>query len=103
RHRANASQMAFWKALCGSPMAWRRRWELGWKSFLRSLGQAKALRKRLHERNASTGVEGELLEAFCRIMEQPGHWRTLRDLHRLGVPAIGWPRRLLFELCVLWL
>jgi len=101
RHSANVSQTAFWKALYRSPMAWRRRWELGWKSFLRSLEQAKAMRDRLHERNASNSEAAELLAAFCQIVEQPGRWRRLRDLHRLGVPAIGWPRRLLFDLCVL--
>ena len=101
RHGANASQMAFWKSLCGNPAPWRRRWELGWKSFLRSLDQAKALRDRLRERNVAAGEEGELLETFCRIVDQPGRWQTLRDLHRLGVPAIGWPRRLMFDLCML--
>jgi glycosyltransferase involved in cell wall biosynthesis len=101
RHGTNASQRAFWNVFRDSPAAWRRRWELGWRSFLRSLEQAKALRDRLHERNVDAGEDGELLEAFCRIVEQPGRRRTLRDLHRLGVPAIGWPRRLLFDLCML--
>ena len=101
RHGANASQMAFWNALYGSPAGWRRRWEVGWKNFLQSLEQAKALRDRFHERNVPAGEEGELLEAFCRIVEQPGHWRTFWELHRLGVPAIGWPRRLLFDWCML--
>ena len=87
--------------LYGSPAGWRRRWEVGWKNFLQSLEQAKALRDRFHERNVPAGEEGELLEAFCRIVEQPGHWRTFWELHRLGVPAIGWPRRLLFDWCML--
>ena len=84
RHGANASQMAFWKSLCGSPAAWRRRWELGWKSFLRSLDQAKALRDRLRERNVAAGEEGDLLEAFCRIVDQPGRWRTASGFAPLG-------------------
>ena len=101
RHAANASQAAFWNVLRGSPGGWRRRWEIGWKSFLRSLEQAKALRDRLHERNVAAGEQGELLDAFCRIVEQPNRWRRLWELHRLGVPAIDWPRRLLFDWCML--
>ncbi len=101
RHGANASQMAFWNVFRGGLAAWRQRWDVGSRSFLRSLEQAKALRDRLHERNAGVGQERELLDAYCRIMEQPGGWRRLWELHRLGVPAIGWPRRLLFDLCVL--
>ncbi len=101
RHAASASQAAFWSLLHGSRTGWRKRWQIGWKSFLRSLAQARALRDRLHERKVAAGEEGELLEAFCRILEQPGRWRRIRDLHRLGVPAIGWPRRLLFDWCLL--
>jgi len=101
RHGANASQMAFWNALCGNPMAWRRRWERGWKSFLRSLEQAKALRDRLRQRNTPVGEARQLLEAYCRIVEQPRRWRTICELHRLGAPAVGWPRRLMFDLCLL--
>jgi len=101
RHAANASQAAFWNVFHGSDGRWRRRWEIGWKNFLRSLDQAKALRDRLRERKVPIGEEGELLEAFCRIVEQPGRWRRLWELHRLGVPAIDWPRRMLFDCCML--
>jgi hypothetical protein len=101
RHAASASQAAFWNAFHGSPGGWRRRWRIGWESFLRSLEQAKALRDRLRQRKVAAGEEGELLEAFCRIVEQPNPWRRLRDLHRLGVPAIDWPRRTLFDCCLL--
>ncbi|MGO9108355.1 MAG: glycosyltransferase family 2 protein [Thermoguttaceae bacterium] len=101
RHAANASQAAFWNVFRGSDGGWKRRWEIGWRNFLRSLEQAKALRDRLHERNVVAGEEGELLEAFCRIVEQPVRLRRIRELHRLGVPAIDWPRRVLFDLCVL--
>ena len=101
RHAANASQTAFWNVLRGSPAEWRRRWEIGRKNFLRSLEQAKALRDRLHERNVAAGQEGELLDAFCRIVEQPSPWRRVWELHRLGVPAIDWPRRLLFDWCMM--
>jgi len=101
RHAANASQAAFWNVWRGSPGGWRRRWQIGWKNFVRSLEQAKALRGRLHQRNVAAGQEWELLEAFCRIVDQPSRWRRLRELHRLGVPAIDWPRRMLFDWCML--
>ncbi|MEI8375582.1 MAG: glycosyltransferase family 2 protein [Planctomycetota bacterium] len=101
RHAANASQPPFWNVFHGSRQGWRRRWEIGWKNFLRSLEQAKALRDRLHERGVAADEPRELLEAFCRIVEQPGRWRRLRELHRLGVPAIDWPRRLLFDWCIM--
>ena len=35
------------------------------------------------------GANAELVEAFCRIVDEPGRWRRVRDLHRLGVPQIG--------------
>ena len=101
RHTANASQAAFWNAWNGRQGGWRQRWQIGWETFSRSLEQAKALRDRLQQRNV-TGQQRELLEAFCRIFAQPGRWRRLRELHRLGVPAIDWPRRVLFDWCVLW-
>ena len=101
RHAANASQAAFWNIFRGGRGGWRRRWEIGWKSFLRSLEQAQALRDRLHERGIAGGQQGELLDAFCRIVQQPNPWRRLWELHRLGVPAIDWPRRLLFDWCML--
>ncbi len=101
RHAANASQPPFWNVFHGSHKGWRRRWEIGWKNFLRSLEQAKALRDRLHERGVAAGEQRELLDAFCRIVEQPSRWRRVWELHRLGVPAIDWPRRLLFDLCIM--
>ena len=101
RHAASASQTAFWNVLRGCPGGWRWRWEIGWKSFLRSLEQATALRDRLHERGLAAGGEGELIETFCRIVEQPGPWRRVWELHRLGVPALDWPRRVLYDFCVL--
>ncbi len=101
RHAASVSRAAFWNVFHGNREGWRRRWQIGWKSFLRSLEQAKALRDRLRERNIDAGREGELLEAFCRIVEQPGRWRRVWDLHRLGAPALDWPRRLLFDGCLL--
>jgi rhamnosyltransferase len=101
RHAANASQDAIWNVWRGGIGRWRRRWEIGWTSFVRSLEQAKALRDRLHQRNIAAGQEGALLEAFCQAIDQPGRWRRLRELHRLGVPAIDWPRRALFDWCML--
>ena len=88
RHAANASQLAVWNILRDGGGDWRRRWDIGWKTFLRSLQQAEALCNRLRERNVAWGEERELLEAFCQIVKQPGRWRKLLDLHRLGVPAI---------------
>ncbi len=101
RHGANASQAAFWNFFRGSPGGWRRRWRIGWTSYLRSIEQAKALRDRVRERNVPAGEEGALLEVFCRIVDQSSRWRRLWDLHRLGVPEIDWPRRMLFDLCTI--
>jgi len=101
RHAANASQPAIWNLLRGSRCGWQRRWEIGWKNFLRSLEQAKALRHRLQERNVAAGAQFELIDAFCRIVVQPNRWRRLSELHRLGVPAIDWPRRVLYYWCML--
>ncbi len=101
RHGANVSQAAFWNALRVRPGEWRRRWEIGWKSFLCSLEQAAAMRDRLRERNIDAGEQGQLLETFCRIVQRPGRWRRIWDLHRLGVPAIDGPRRLLYDFCLL--
>ena len=101
RHAANASQTAFWSFAGGNYGGWRPRWTIGWKSFLRSLAQAKALRDRLQERGVAAGEQGKLLEAYCRIMEEPSPWKRLRELHHLGVPAIDWRRRVLFDLCMI--
>ena len=101
RHAANASQSAFWNVFRLAPWGWQRRWELGWKNFQQSLEQAQALRDRLRERGLAAGEQGELLEAFCRAVKQTSPWRRVRELHRLGVPAIDWPRRLLYDFCIL--
>jgi rhamnosyltransferase len=101
RHAASTSAAAFWKVLGSNPLRWRRRWQIGWESFQRSIAQAKALRDRLRQRKVAAGPEGELLEAFCRIADQPGRWRRIRKLHELGVPAIDWPRRVLYDACML--
>jgi glycosyltransferase involved in cell wall biosynthesis len=101
RHPASASQAVFWNVLRGSQVGWRRRWDIGWRSFLQSLEQAKALRHRLHERGIVNCEQSELLDAYCRILEKPGRWRRLRELYRLGLPAIDWRRRLLFAWCMM--
>ena len=100
RHGANASQSAIWNVFAGAG-GLRRRWDVGWNHFLRSLDQARALRDRLRDRQV-TGEEAiELLEAFCRILDEPNRWRRLGQLHRLGVPRIGWLRRLIYDVCML--
>jgi hypothetical protein len=101
RHSANASQPAVWDLLGHLRGGWRRRWEIGWRSFVLSLEQTKALRDRLRERGIDAGEDGELLDAFCRIIDEPSPWRRLRALRRLGAPAIDWRRRLLYDLCLL--
>ena len=100
RHAANASQSAIWHVFAGDS-GLRRRWDVGWNHFLRSLDQARALGDRLRERQATSGEAIEMLEAFCRILDEPNRWRRLRQLHRLGVPRIGWLRRLLYDVCML--
>jgi rhamnosyltransferase len=102
RHAANASKAAFWNLLRKRDLGWTRRWEIGWKTFLRSLEQAKALRDRLHERKVAASEEREVLETYCRIVEEPNRFQRLWEMHRLGVPAIDWPRRVLFDCCMLW-
>ena len=76
RHESNASAAAFW-SMSSPPSGWRRRWEIGWRSFMRSLDQARALRERLQERKVDASVESQLLSAFCDAMEQPDGWRRL--------------------------
>jgi glycosyltransferase involved in cell wall biosynthesis len=100
RHGANASQAAIWYAL-NSFGGLRRRWRVGWNHFLRSLDQARALRNRLRERNVHGGEASELLDAFCRNLDEPNRWRRLRRLHRIGVPKIGYFRRTLYDICML--
>jgi glycosyltransferase involved in cell wall biosynthesis len=100
RHAANASQSAIWNVFGGNG-GLRRRWEVGWKHFLRSLDQARALRDRLRERKIAGGEAVEMLEAFCRILDEPNRWRRLKQLHRLGVPKIGGLRRVIYDVCML--
>ncbi len=100
RHAANASQPAIWNVLENRD-GWRQRWAVGWKQFVGSLQQARALRDRLRQRQLSGGEPAELLDAFCRAIEEPSGWRRLRQLHRLGVPAIGGLRRMLYDVCTL--
>jgi glycosyltransferase involved in cell wall biosynthesis len=101
RHEDNVSPAAFWNLLHARRLGWRRRWEIGWTSFLRSLDQARSLRDRLRERNVAAGEEGKLLGDFCRIIDAPGRWRRIWNLRHLGVPAMNWPRRLLYDACLL--
>lgn len=99
RHEANASAAAFWKA--GSGGGIRRRWDVGWRSFLRSLDQAHLLRDRLHHRGTARSEAGDLLAAFCSAVDRSSRWQRLRQLRWLGVPALDWPRRMIYDLCVL--
>jgi glycosyltransferase involved in cell wall biosynthesis len=100
RHGANASQSAIWDAF-GSSGGLRQRWRVGWDHFLRSLDQARALRDRMRERNVGGAEATEILDAFCRTLDEPNRWRRLRQLHRLGVPKIGFLRRTLYDVCML--
>jgi glycosyltransferase involved in cell wall biosynthesis len=104
RHGKNTSGPAgFWKGFNPLRHSWRRRWEVGWRSFQRSLDQARALRERLRQRCPDDATEAvDLLDRFCGVFERPGSgWQRVLALHRLGVPAIDLPRRLLYDLCVL--
>jgi hypothetical protein len=96
RHGANTSQSAIWDAFRTIGRL-RRRWQVGWNHFLRSLDQARALGDRLRERNVAGGEAIEMIEAFCRILDEPNRCRRIRLLHRLGVPRIGWLRRMLYD------
>ena len=61
-----------------------------------------AATERQHKAIAGLDAEAiEMLEAFCRILDEPNRWRRLRQLHRLGVPRIGWLRRTLYDVCML--
>jgi glycosyltransferase involved in cell wall biosynthesis len=101
RHAANASQPAIWNVFGRGGTGWRCRWKIGWQNFLQSLAQARSLRDRLRERGIIEGEPYELIDAYCRIVEQPGRWRRLRELRRLGAPDLDWPRRLLFDFCLM--
>ena len=104
RHGENASGPAgFWAGFNPLRYSWSKRWQIGRQSFQRSLEQARALRDRLHERcPTGAGDAVGLLDRFCRLFEQPGPgWRRVWELHRMGVPAIDIPRRILYDLCTL--
>jgi rhamnosyltransferase len=100
RHAANASQAAVWN-MNGNIGRLRQRWEVGWKHFLRSLDQARALRARLRERNVARSEATEMVEGFCQILDEPSGFTRVRELHRLGVPKIGFLRRLIYDVCML--
>jgi glycosyltransferase involved in cell wall biosynthesis len=101
RHAHNASLPAYWTTWNPFRRAWRQQWDRRWTSFRRSLEQARVLRDRLQQRRLDAA---ELLDRFCGLFENPGGpWRRIGDLHRLGIPAIDLPRRLLYYLCVLML
>ena len=101
RHATNASQAAFWNVFLGRP---RDGGGAG-----RSVGRASCDRSNRPRRSATgcdergviSGEQADLLKAFCRTVEQPSRWRRLWALHRMGVPAIDWPRRLVFDYCLL--
>ncbi|MEN6459169.1 MAG: glycosyltransferase family 2 protein [Thermoguttaceae bacterium] len=104
RHGKNASGPAgFWRGFNPLRHSWRRRWQIGFRSFRQSLDQAVALRQRLAERCPDDVAEAvELLDLFCELFDRPrGRLECIAALHRLGVPAIDLPRRLLYDLCVL--
>jgi hypothetical protein len=100
RHGANASQPAIWNVIRNRGR-WQKRWEIGMDHFTRSLNQARALRDRLRERQPLVGSAAILLDDFCRVIDGPNRWRRVRQLHRLGVPRIGFLRRLIYDLCML--
>lgn len=91
----------FWTRLNPLRYSWKEQWRRGFENFRRSLEQARALRDRMEQWNTGCGDSLELLKQFCEIFEQPGRpWRRIAALHRLGVPAIDRPRRVLYEVCV---
>jgi glycosyltransferase involved in cell wall biosynthesis len=104
RHGKNTSGPAgFWQGFNPLRHSWRRRWEVGWRSFRQSLDQARALRERLRERRPDDAAEAiDLLDRFCNVFDQPaGGLRRILALHCLGIPAIDLPRRLFYDVCVL--
>ncbi|MEN6451295.1 MAG: glycosyltransferase [Thermoguttaceae bacterium] len=104
RHGGNTSGPAgFWKGLNPFHCDWRRRWRIGLRSFEQSLAQARSLRERLCERQPADAREAlALLDRFCAILDQPtsGLGRVMA-LHRLGVPSLDLPRRILYDVCML--
>jgi len=106
RHGKNTSGPAgFWAGFNPLRHSWSKRWEVGRRSFQQSLEQAQALRERLRERCPSDAVEAlDSLDRFCILFERPVRgWRRVCALHRMRIPAIDLPRRLLYYLCVLGL
>jgi rhamnosyltransferase len=106
RHAQNTSGPAgFWAGFNPLRYSWAKRWRTGRQNFQRSLQQARALRDRLHERcPTAAGDATDLLDRFCELFERPSpDWRRVWELHRMGVPAIDIPRRVLYDLCVLLL
>ena len=103
RHRTAASAVPFWTAWNPLHDAWRQRWRTGRQSFLRSLAQARALRERIERPSLSVSAASrQLLECFCEVFERPAPaWRRVCRLHRLGLPTLDTPRRLLYYACVL--
>jgi rhamnosyltransferase len=104
RHAKNTSGPAgFWKGFNPLRHSWGKRWKVGRESYQRSLDQARALRERLHERCPVDAEEAVgLLDRFCDLFERPlPAWRRVLELHRLGIPAVDIPRRILYDLCVL--
>jgi rhamnosyltransferase len=104
RHGGNTSGPAgFWAGFNPLRHPLRQRWRTGLASFQRSVAQAAALRQRLAERLPGQGnEESALLGRFCEAFDRPGsRLRRAATLWRLGLPAIDWPRRLLYYLCML--
>ncbi|MCE5267989.1 MAG: glycosyltransferase [Planctomycetaceae bacterium] len=103
RHDQNTSGPAgFWKGFNPLRHSWRRRWEVGFRSFERSIHQARSLRERLRERCSADSADSiALLDHFCAIFDRPGRLRRVLSLHGLNVPDIDLPRRVLYDLCVL--
>jgi rhamnosyltransferase len=104
RHGANTSGPAgFWAGFNPLRHSWSKRWEVGWRSFERSLEQAQGLRERLRERRPDEAADAlDTLDRFCGVFERSGRGLArVVALHRMGIPAIDLPRRLLYYLCVL--
>ncbi|MGA2618870.1 MAG: glycosyltransferase [Thermoguttaceae bacterium] len=95
-------QGGFWSTFNPLRPGWRRRWQTGVQNFRRSREQVRALRDRLRQRSAGDDDSLQLLDRFCQVVDRPGHpCRRLRELARLGIPALDPARRLLYYLCTL--
>jgi rhamnosyltransferase len=104
RHGRNASGPAgFWSGFNPLQHSWSRRWQVGWRSFVRSVEQAVALRDRIRSRSPAGANDAlALLDDFCGLFNQSlSGWRRVRGLRQIGTPAIDLPRRLLYYLCAL--